>query len=74
MDFDKLKDLTDQEIISLFENEDIKDIPDEGILGEIKRYYLGGKKNYTISIRINEIERVILGIVYDKWVKMVKSK
>lgn len=73
MDFDKLKELTDQEIISFMNGENIEGMSDEGIIGEIKQYFLSGRKDFTVSPKINEVEKYILTIVYDRWVKIVKT-
>ena len=66
-----LEKLTDNELKSLFTTENTEDLSDDGIVGEIKRYILSGKRDFTMGEKINEIERMTMMIVVDRWLKSV---
>jgi hypothetical protein len=66
-----LEKLTDSELKSLFTTENTEDLSDDGIVGEIKRYILSGKRDFTIGKKINEIEKLTMLIVVDRWLKSV---
>ena len=66
-----LEKLTDSELKSLFTTENTKDLSDDGIVAEIKRYILSGKRDFTMNEKINEIEKMTMLIVVDRWLKSV---
>jgi hypothetical protein len=71
LDSKYLEKLSDSELKSLFTTENTKDLSDNGIVGEIKRYILSGKKDFSMSKKINEIEKMTMLIVVDRWLKLV---
>ncbi len=73
MDKEYLEQLSDSELESLFTVEDVEDLPDSGIIGNVKNYILLGKKDFTLGKRINEIEAITMRIVVNRWLKMVKK-
>jgi hypothetical protein len=66
-----LEKLTDSELKSLFTTENTEDLSDDGIVGEIKQYILSGKRDFTMGKKINEIEKLTMLIVVDRWLKSV---
>lgn len=66
-----LEKMTDSELKSLFTTENTEDLSGDGIVGEIKRYILSGKRDFTMGKKINEIERMAMLIVVDRWLKSV---
>jgi len=67
----KATKLTDSELKSLFTTENTEDLSDDGIVGEIKRYILSGKRDFTMGKKINEIEKLTMMIVVSRWLKSV---
>lgn len=74
MKFEKLNDLTDQELKSLFVVEEFNRLPDTGLIGEIKQYLLSGKDDYTMDEKFNLMEKHLINIVVNKWIKLVDTK
>lgn len=70
-DMRKLENLSDSDIRSFFEVEDTIQLKDDGILGEVKNFILSGKKEQTMSSRINIIEKKLINIIVQRWLKMV---
>jgi len=66
-----LEKLTDSELKSLFTTENTEDLSDDGIVGDVKRYILSGKRDFTMGKKINEIEKLTMLIVIDRWLKSV---
>lgn len=66
-----LEKLTDCELKSLFTIENTEDLSDDGIVGEVKRYILSEKRDFTMGKKINEIEKIAIQIVVDRWLKSV---
>lgn len=68
-----LEQLTDKELKSFFTIEHIESLSDDGIVGEIKKYILSGKKDYTMGAKINQVEKLTIKIVLDRWLKFCNA-
>lgn len=64
-----LEKLTDNELKTFFNVENIEDLSDEGTIGEVKRYILSGKKDFTMGEKINDIEKETMLIIVERWLK-----
>lgn len=66
-----LEILTDKELKILCTVEDTMDLSDDGIIGELKRFILIGKDEFTMGDRIDHIEDVVKSIIVDRWLKLI---
>jgi hypothetical protein len=73
IDIKYLEKLTDSELKSFFITENTEDFSDDGRIGEIKRYILSGKQNFTMGEKINKIERLAILVVVDRWLNSFKE-
>jgi hypothetical protein len=59
-----IRSLSEKDKILLFTMENYKDLPDSGLLGDLKKWISDGEKNFTLGKKINKIERIILHNLY----------